>query len=115
MKRTMKLMGEAMGDVKDGDVPAKVTSAMASAFKDLGKVKGVTVDELHGRLDFSVEGVGWSATVCAFEDGTAKVTVHDTTATGGNETLAVKSFKDADLGDALGAAYEYISSNLEEV
>lgn len=115
MRRTMKLMSEAMGDVKDGDVPAKVTTALASVFKDLGKVKGVAVDELHGRLDFSVEGVGWCAFVCALEDGTASVTVHDTTATGNNATLAKKKYREASLEDALGAAYDFISSNLEEV
>lgn len=115
MKRTLKLMGEAMGDVQDGDVPAKVTSAMASAFKDVGKVKGVTVDELHGRLDFSVEGVGWCANVQAWADGTASVTVHDTTATGNNETLSQKKYREGTLEDALGAAYDFISSNLEEV
>jgi len=115
MKRTLKLMSEEMGDVKDGDVPAKVTSAVAAVFKDLGKVKGVAVDEIQGRIDFSVEGVGWSANVQAWTDGTAKLTVHDTTATGDNETLASRSFKEMDIEDALGAAYEFIASNLEEV
>ena len=115
MKRTIHLVAEQMGDVKDGDVPAKVATALASTFVDLGKVKGVTVDELHGRLDFAVDGVGWHAVVCAWGDGTAKVTVHDTTATGNNETLAMRQFKEDSLEDALGAVYDFIAGNLEEV
>lgn len=114
MKRTLRLIEQAEGDVKDGDVPAKVASIIKSTFADVGKVDGAQVDELHSRIDFSVEGVGWRAAVQVWGDGSASVTVHDTTAEGQNETLAQRKFKEADVDDALGAVYDFIASNLEE-
>jgi len=114
MKRTLRLVEQADGDVGDGDVPEKVTSIVRSTFADVGKVDGVQVDELHGKVDFAVEGVGWKAAVQIWGDGSAKVTVHDTTAEGLNATLAQRQFKEADVDDALGAVYEFIASNLEE-
>lgn len=114
MKRTIRLIEQMNGETEFADVNAEIGDAISGVFSDIGYVASVQVDEMQGKVDFGVDGMDWKASVCLYADGSAKVTVHDTSASGENETLAIQSFKTDDIDTAIAAVYEYLASNIEE-